>query len=277
VYGVPMLAGRDFAAGDTDASTGVVIVNEAFASRFRGSGGDMIGRVIDGRHVVAVVGNAVYRTSGRVPGMSSLAVREPAAPTLYAPLTQRSSWKQPASDVVRISARARDGDPARLGVDLRGALVNAAAKSTIELRPLMDDVRRSLAQERLSASVSLGFGVLAVLLAVVGLYGVSSYAASLRVAEIGLRIAVGARPGDVIAMMLRRAIFVIAVGIAIGIAAALALSGILASQLFGVSSRDPSTFIAAPAMFAAIALLAALVPALRAARIDPVAALRSKT
>jgi predicted permease len=273
-YGVPLLAGRDFVAADTDRSSGVLIVNEAFASRFGRGGGGMIDRLIEGRQIVAVVGDAVYRTSRRVPGMSSLAVREPVAPTIYAPLAQRSSWKQPGSDVVRVSVRVRDGDPTRVGRNLRAALVDVDPKSTIELRPLMEDVRRSLAQERMSASVSLGFGGLAVLLAAVGLYGVSSYAASLRVAEIGLRVAVGARPIDVIALMLRRAAVVIAAGVAIGVATALTSTRLLSSQLFGVSSRDPATFIAAPAMLAAITLLAALIPAVRASRIDPMAALR---
>ena len=273
-YGVPMLSGRDFTSGDTDTSLGVVIVNDTFAGHLRQQGGEIIGRVLEGRHVVGVVGDAVYRTMERVPGMSSLALREPVAPTIYAPLAQRSSWAQPASDIVRISVRAQDADPARVGKDVRAALINVDPRATVELRPLMDDVRRSLAQERMSAVVSLGFGGLAVLLAVVGLYGVSSYAASLRVTEIGLRMAVGARPIDVIVMMLRRATVVITAGIAFGLAGALALTGFVSSQLFGVSSRDPATFIAAPATLAAIALLAALGPAWRASRIDPITALR---
>jgi predicted permease len=274
VYGVPMLAGRDVASHDTEASAGVVIVNEALANRLRLHGGDVIGRVIEGRQIVGIVGDAVYRTSERVPGMSSLAFREPMAPTLYAPLAQRPSWKWPASDLVRISARARDGDPVLLAPDVRAALSNVDARVAVELRPVMDDVRRSLAQERMSAAVALGFGVLATLLAAVGLYGVSSYAASQRVAELAIRTALGARPLDLIRLMLRRIVAIAAAGLAIGLTAASLLTSVLSTLLFGVSPRDPATFAGAAAILTAIVLLAALIPAVRASRIDPMTALR---
>ena len=274
VYGVPVLSGRDFLDADDDASAPVIIVNDAFARRLRASGREALGSVIEGRQVVGVVGDAVYRTSQRVPGMSSLAFREPVPPILYAPLAQRAGWNQPASDLIRLSVRARHEDPARLTPDLRAALSSVDPRLAIELRPLTDDIRRSLAQERLSAAVALGFGALAVLLAGVGLYGVTAYAASRRVAEIGIRLALGARRLEVVGFMMRRAIATVAAGIAIGAAAAWWLTGVASSLLFGVTARDPAAFVSASAILAALALLAAFVPAWRASRIDPAAALR---
>jgi predicted permease len=272
-YGTPVKAGRDFTDADVEGAPGVVVVNEAFVHRFfRGETGT--DRLVAGRVIVGVVGDAVYRSSERIPGMSSLAFREPVPPTIYAPLAQVSGWNQLPASGVFVSVRARGDAADAIGSPLRAALSRVDPSLSIQLRSLGDDAAASLAQERLSASVSMFFAMLAALLAMVGLYGVTSYAASRRLAEIGIRLALGATRAGVATMMLRQAIVMVAVGVATGLVAALLLTRVLSSLVFGISLNDAATYVVATVILTLAAIVAVLVPAYRASRTDPATVLR---
>jgi ABC-type antimicrobial peptide transport system permease subunit len=135
-------------------------------------------------------------------------------------------------------------------------------------------LKANTAQTRMSATLLSLFAALALVLAAVGVYGVLSYAISQRTSEIGLRVALGAGRGDVLRMVLRRAFTPAGVGVVIGLGTSFGLTRILTSQLYGVTARDPLSFAAVPLVLLAVCLLAALGPALRAMRVDPIVALR---
>jgi predicted permease len=143
-----------------------------------------------------------------------------------------------------------------------------------EMRTTERQLDLSLRTERLVASLSTVFGFLATLLAIIGLYGVMAYTVARRTREIGIRVALGALQGNVIWMIMREVLVVLAAGVAIGIPAALGLSRLVRSQLYGLTPYDPGTIVAATLLLGAVACLAGLIPALRASRIDPTRALR---
>jgi ABC-type antimicrobial peptide transport system permease subunit len=251
----------------------VIIVNEAFVRRFL-PGQTGTDRLVAGRFVIGVAGDAVYRSSERIPGASSLAFREPVPPTIYAPLAQVAEWKQLPASSVMVSVRSHSDSPAALVSQLRTALSRVDPHLSIQVRSLTDDARASLAQERLSASVSMFFAGLAALLALVGLYGVTAYSASRRHVEIGIRLALGATPAGVTVLMLRQATPMVVAGVAAGLVASLLLSRVLSGLVFGVSLHDPATYVIATIVLTLVAAVAVFVPAYRAARVDPTDALR---
>jgi hypothetical protein len=275
VYGTPIEAGRDFTALDQATSLRVVIVNEAFVRRFLPDQ-QAVGATYDRNLIVGVAGDAVYRTTRLVPGVTSIALREPAAPTIYAPLAQASLWDRPPATGVRISIRAAAGAPRALVKSVGGALTAVDPDLLLEFRPLSEDAAESLAQERLSASASSFFGVFALLLAALGIYGVTACTVSRRTSEIGVRLALGATPAGVLRLFLRRAAKTVALGLALGLAGSAIAARSLSSLLFGVTPLDPLTIGVVSLLLAGVALLAALVPARRASRIDPLTSLRAE-
>ena len=180
------------------------------------------------------------------------------------------------------------GEPGSLRFEVRGAgdpaaLVNSVRSAVAAVDPLLviDGVdplsflmRQSVREERLLSRLATGFGVLALLLAAVGLYGVMTYAIVRRTGEIGLRVALGAQRGDVIRLVLGDALALVAMGIGVGVPSALASSRLLQSQLHGVGASDPAALVIALSVLTASALIAALIPALRASRVPPLIALR---
>jgi ABC-type antimicrobial peptide transport system permease subunit len=142
------------------------------------------------------------------------------------------------------------------------------------VRTLEAQADQSLLNERLVATLSTAFGLLATLLAVIGLYGVMGFTVARRTREIGVRMALGAVPGDVVWLVMREVIVLVGSGVVLGLAAAWGLSRLVSSQLYGVTANDPVTMAAAAAVLAAVALLAGYVPARRATRVNPVLALR---
>jgi ABC-type antimicrobial peptide transport system permease subunit len=142
------------------------------------------------------------------------------------------------------------------------------------LRTLARQIERSLVTERLVATLSSAFGLLATLLAMIGLYGLMAYTVSRRTREVGLRMALGALSGDVVWLVMREVTLLVGIGVALGLAAAWGLSRLIGNQLYGVSPNDPVTMVAAAAVLTVIALVAGYIPASRAARVNPVTALR---
>ena len=262
-YRTPLLAGRDFSSADTVGSPAVAIVNEAFARRFTGGRNPIGTRVRQPynieRRIVGYVKDAVYES-----------VRAPVPPTLYLPYSQQAQLPSATSVSVRVTA----GAPGALTRSLAAALGRVDRNLVITVRPMADQVDAMLVQERVMATLSAFFGALALLLAGLGLYGVTSYAVSRRRTEIGVRLALGAAPLGVIGLILRRAAILVGAGIVVGSAVSLWVSRFVSPLLFGLEPRDPGTLVAAIVLLAALGLLAGWLPARRASRIDPARVLR---
>jgi predicted permease len=270
-YGAVLRGGRDISERDTHASQPVVLVNEAFVRRYFPDG-IAIGRTVvpkvgppgqplRAKTIVGVVGDAVF-----------MSLRDGIPPTMYEPLAQWS-WMAPPGEI-SISVQAVAGSPALLAPGVSAALNRVNRDVAFSFRPLADQVNASLTQERLVAMLSGFFGGVALLLAGLGLYGVTSYAVTRRQTEIGIRMALGARWSDVMTLVLRQGLVLTALGIASGLACAAAVTRYLEAMLFGVTPLDPTTFIAVSVLFAAVAALAAWIPARRATKVDPMIALR---
>jgi putative ABC transport system permease protein len=266
-FGMHIVQGRDVDAHDTKGAPRVMVVNESFARMFF-PGANPIDREvragIDGPgvhafHIVGVVNDSVYRSP-----------RNGFEPTLYIPLAQLDS---PMRGMV-LTVRAADGRPEALGRAVADAIsrVNRAAAYTIEFPGVQR--RTSARQERLVAMLGGFFGGLALLLAGLGLYGVTSYSVSRRGPEIGIRMALGANRAGVMRLVMRQVGTLIAVGVIAGIALSWWASQFVATLLFGLGPRDPLTFGIAAAAMALVGLTAGWLPAHRASRIDPVRALR---
>ena len=266
--GTRVIAGRDFTDRDVAGGAPVAIVNEAFARKYF-DGQNPIGRrvvqpgspsraAID-REIVGYVEDAVYR-----------ALREPVPPTMYLPLAQHA---EPPSSM-SISVRAAGGSPALLTKSLTAALTGVNKDIAITLRLLSEQVHASLIQERMVAMLSGFFGGLALLLAGLGLYGITSYAVSRRRTEIGIRMALGAAPGGVIRMVLRRVALLVGAGVLLGAGVSVWASRFVSTLLYGLQPRDPATLVLAALVLSLIGAMAGWIPARRAARIDPARVLR---
>jgi predicted permease len=267
-YSTRLLAGRDFSDRDVKASPHVVVVNEAFARQFL-NGQNPIGhrlrqpefpdRPSVDQEIVGYVQDAVYRS-----------LRAPVPPTMYLPL--RQSDRMPPA--ISVSVKAASGSPALLTRSLAAALTTVNSNITLTFRPLAEQVNAALIQERIVAILSGFFGGLALLLAALGLYGVTSYAVNRRRTELGIRIALGAAPGGVVRLVLRRVAALVGIGVVTGAAASLLAAKYVATLLYGLQPRDPLTFAGAAAILCAIGALAGWLPARRASRIDPARVLR---
>ncbi len=263
--GIRLRAGREFTDRDGAGAPKAVVVNEAFAKLYSA------GRNPVGLHLM--FGGSSHPTLDReIVGLAAdvrTNVREPAKPALFYPYAQ---WKQPERLMYYVRAA---GVETALGPAIRAAVRDEDPNvPVVVLQPITVRIDDTMYSERLLAMLSAAFGALATLLAAIGLYGVVAYAVTRRTAEIGVRMALGALPGDVLRMVLAEAGKLALAGIVVGVAVALALSRLVQTQLFGVQAADPRILIGAAAFLAAIALGAALVPGRRASRISPVQALK---
>jgi predicted permease len=263
---IPMVLGREFTWSDTKASGAKIILNKAAAKQFFPDGEALGRQVIDtmdkdkkAYEVVAVVGDAKYRD-----------VRTPAAAAAYVPIQQDDQPKPSLNAVLRV-----EGPWAPLVASSRQLASRLApAIPAPVVRPMDDVVDTSVGTERMMAVLGLFFAGCALLVTAIGLYGTLAYATARRTSEIGIRMALGAQRLRVLAMVFRENAVVAAIGCGAGLAAAVMLSKVLASFLYETSPRDPMVFVGSLAALAAVACAASLVPALRAARIDPITAIR---
>ncbi len=264
---IARVSGRDFTERDIGSSPGVVIINQAMERRYWPDDNAVgkrfrLGDAMSGGRTVEVVGvmrDVKYRTLGEEP-----------TPHMYVPLAQEF---QPAMTLLVRT----DADP--------GAMIGAVQRMIQSLdnnvqgffaRTLEQHVGFSLLPARLAATLVGLFGLLALTLALIGVYGAVSYAASQRTREVGIRRALGAQGPDIFKLIVGQGMKLALAGIAIGIAASLMLGGLLSSLLFGVSGTDPLTFVVVSLALAVVAMAACAVPALRAARIEPSRALRQQ-
>jgi putative ABC transport system permease protein len=265
--GIPLVRGRAFNALDTAAGQPVAIVNRRLARMFFPNE-DPIGKRIKWSNnpnspapwmtIVGVSGNAKTWRLGSQP-----------LPEMFTPLSQ-----QPQAFLF-LAIRTWSPDPSPVAGAVRAALRQVDPGQPItEVRSMRGIVSESLTEVKYVSRLTALFAVIAMLMAAMGIYGVIGYSVARRTHEFGVRMVLGAGTADVVRLVLRQALYVVAIGLAIGIAGALAVSRLLASWLYGVGAHDPLTFTLVPLALGAIALLASYIPARRATRVDPAVALR---
>jgi predicted permease len=267
--GVPLRRGRDFNERDRVGRPPVAIVNEAFVRRYL-SGQQPIGQTLrldsdDGPRyeIVGVAADTVYTTP-----------RDGMLPTMYVPLAQReprewNSWRN-----VVLTIKAASGQRALVERNVTTALMQADPTLVFRSGTFDEMLVATTTQERLVAMMSGFFGALALLLAGLGIYGIVAQAVNARRTEIGLRLALGAQPTAIVRLVFRRLGGLIVAGLAIGLAGSWWAARFVAPLLFQIEARDPMTFSGTAAVLVAVGVLAAWVPARRAARLDPATVLR---
>ena len=255
--GLPLLRGRDFQNLDTEKSTPTIIVNEAMARKFW-PGIDPVGRTFnDGDKTLEIIGVArdtKYRDLREAPRM-----------TMYRPLAQFY-----ASTVDLLVRTKNDPVPA---VQNRIRSLDPAI-AVFNIRTLTEHVERSLYTERMLSSMLNTFGLLALMLTSVGIYGVIAFSVAQRTREIGIRIALGPRKWDVLKLILVRGFVLAAWGAALGLIGSYWLSSLVSNQLYGVNAHDPATLVTVIGLLIVVALMASYIPARRATKVDPLVALR---
>ena len=268
--GVPLRAGRLFQASDRDGSPDVVVVNDAFARRVF-PGEDPLGRVMaigpEGRQtrwtIVGVTGDVRAGELGVAP-----------APFVYRCLCQQGNNRFLSRTGILVRTA---GDPETLAHAVMTRMYAAdSTQPVFDVRTMDQRIAASLAPERFQLGLIGCFAVIAIVLAAIGVYGVMAYLVTSRTREIGIRIAVGARPGQVQRLVLSETAILAAAAAATGLAGAWGLTRYLKSMLYGVATVDAVTFTAAPLVLIFVALAAALLPARRAATVDPLTALREE-
>jgi putative ABC transport system permease protein len=261
--GIPLLKGRSFSEVDTRQSPAAVLINDTLARRFF-SGEDPIGKRLialnSPREIVGVAGDARQG-----------ALNLPPSPEIYFPNTQLAIGQQ-VSLVVRTNI-----DPPSLSDAVRRAARSVDPDAPIfRVRTMRDVIAVSIAQEQFNTLLMTLFAVVAMFLAAVGLYGVMAYNVTQRAHEIGVRIALGARRADVLRLVVGQGLQLVALGLALGLTAALIATRLMKKLLFEVSPTDPLTFTAIALLLTFVALLACWIPARRATKVDPITALRSE-
>ncbi|HVG30112.1 MAG TPA: ABC transporter permease [Pyrinomonadaceae bacterium] len=265
--GTPLVAGRDFEEHDAPSSPKVVVVNEEFA-RQMGGGANPVGKSLWVEQSISDP-ETRYEIVGLVRSTKYNTVREDFQPVVYFPLTQAPRLGQ--VDQVLVSSNA---PLAELTAGVKRAVAEASPQSTTDFRVLREQIQNSLMSDRLMATLSGFFGLLALVLACVGLYGITSYGVAGRTNELGIRMALGAQPWDVRRMILRETFALVGVGVCIGLPAAFFATRLVSTLLFGLTPADPVSIGLAALMMLGVALVAGYVPARRASRVDPMVALR---
>jgi putative ABC transport system permease protein len=259
--GVRLLKGRAFTEQDTRQSGNVVVVAEEFARRFLPDE-DALGQRLDpsdwNAEIVGVVADARHKNPNH-----------PLEPAYYVPLSQSKGFR-PVSLVVRAT-----GDPSQLAPAIRRAVWAEDKDLPLEEIATMERITADALSDSRFISVTLGgFALIALLLGATGIYGVTSYSVAERTREIGVRIALGAQAGDALRLVLTQGMKMASVGVASGLIAALGLTRLMKSLLFGVSATDPLTYAGIAVLLTGVALLACYIPARRATKVDPMIALR---
>jgi predicted permease len=280
-FGIPILRGRAFTVADNETTEPVAIVNEGFVKRFFKSGEDPL----DQHFGMDLPENAgTFRIVGvvRDAKFAGFGLNRPARPMFYVPLAQNVDYKQELMKKIELRSHFIGGimlvtgtPPGTLEPLLTRTLAELDPNLTItSVRTMQQQVELSFDQERAVASLASLFGIVALLLAAVGLYGVTAYTVAQRTNEIGIRMALGADRAKVVQLVLRGAFQRVVIGLILGLPLAVAAGRLISAQLYGVSSWDPLALTVAASALAICALFAAMIPASRAASISPTDALR---
>lgn len=268
--GIPLLRGRPFDERDSECTPTVAIVSNSLAQRYFPNQ-NPIGRKI----MVATPGKAAIEVTREIVGVAGdiryLTRGAEESLEIYLPYVQ-TTWPN-----IYVMLRTTD-DPMALGASVRAALHEPefSRQSTADLRSMEDRIGALNDKPRLNSILAAAFAAIAVLLAAVGVYGVVSYSASQRAQEIGVRVALGATPRDIVRWIMGRALWLTSAGLALGLVIQFTLSPLLASFLYGASPRDPWSLLASVIVLGSLAMVASYIPARRAVRGDPMAALRSE-
>jgi predicted permease len=281
--GIKLVRGRYFNEADNETSQNVAIVNDAFVKRFFTADEDPIDRYfglnlpenVNTFRIVGVVGDAKFASFG---------LNQPARPMFFVPLAQTVDYRHAAmkrlelqSHFVRGLLLVSELPPSTLEPQVKRALAEVDANLTVtSVRTLRQQMERLLDQQRAVASLAGLFGIVALVLAAIGLYGVTAYSVARRAGEIGIRMALGADRGKVIGIVLGGAFRRVLAGLALGLPLAVGAGYLLSAQLYGVSFWDPMALGVAATALAAVAFVASIVPAARAASIAPMSALRAE-
>ena len=263
--GTPLIEGRAFDERDNDRAPKVVVINQVLARNLFPED-EAIGKHLklinpdqsdDWRTIVGVVGDVKYQ-----------GLDDPGEQTIYTPYPQTPFlWSYV---MVRTS-----GDPSASIAGVRGAVSSVDSNiSAVNIQPMKQLVSQSASTPRFNTVLLATFAVLALVLAAVGLYGVTSYLVTQRTREIGIRMALGARPGDVFRNVVGKALTLALIGVGVGVAGAMGVTRVMSTLLYGVSATDPLTFVAVSVLLTGVALAASFVPARRATKVDPMVALR---
>jgi predicted permease len=264
--GIPILLGREIEPQDSGNGPRVAVINQTFARQFF-PGSNPIGKHVRDTYpgnpmdvvIVGVVSDAKYNS-----------LREKTRPRLYAPIFN-PMWEQTTA-VYEVRTFA---DPASVSASLRETVqATASSLPPVKIRTMSGLVDDSLQTDRFIELLSEGFGLLAVLLASIGLYGIMAYTVARRTRDIGIRLALGAAPGNVLWQVLRETLLLVLIGIVIGVPLALGGTHLVRTMIFGLGFADPIAILVAAVLLAIVAALAGFLPARRASRVDPMVALR---
>jgi putative ABC transport system permease protein len=259
---IRLLRGRDFTAADGPKTPQVMIVSRSTARKFWGDE-DPLGKTLR----PSAKSELAFTIVGEVDDVRDTALNQE-IPELYYPIAQKMA---PLMDV----AVRSDGKPEALLPAIRQRVHELDPELALANVRTMDDwISNNAAQPRFNASLLGAFAVIALLMAAIGIYGVLAYTVSQRTREIGLRMALGAQRGDVLRLIVREGMIVALIGVGLGLAGGLALGRFLSSLVFGIAVYDPATFALVAVMLSGIALAACAIPARRASRVEPMAALR---
>jgi predicted permease len=265
LLGLPVVVGRDLTEHDDHSSTRVTIINEAAARAFFPNQNPVGKRFTvspggkDYIEIVGVVRNAKYES-----------VRDPAPPTMY------DNFLQSPRASAFLTLRT-EGPPSTVAPAVRQAIHDAAPNLPITtIRTQMESIEQRFSQERLFAQSYALFGGIALLLASVGLFGLTSYTVARRTPELGIRMALGAQRSRVLAMVMKESMLLVGIGVVAGATVALLTGRFVAKIVYGVSPTDAATMLVATAVLVGVSALAAYVPARRASRVDPAIALRAE-
>jgi predicted permease len=258
--GVPILLGREFNEEDGTSKQGVAVVNELFAQTFFPHQSPL-GHKVNGMTIIGVVANHKYRAMNEDP----------------IPMAWWDYAQGPGEGEMTVEMRVRADDPLSILPSVQKTVAQLDANTPL-IQPTLqrDQFERTISQQLLFARLAEFFGLLAIVLVATGLYGTLSYRVNRRTAEIGVRMAIGARRGQVLWMVLRDSLILTAIGVVVGLPLAWLAGRALATSLYGVLPLDPLTYLLSIIGVAIVALAAGVLPALRAASIDPLQALRTE-
>ena len=281
--GQQILRGRSITEQDTASTQNVAVVDETFVKRFFKPGEEPLGthfgldlpKYSSTYTIVGIVRKAKYNDAANT---------RPPRPMFFVPLSQRVHYDEPLMQMVEDSTHFIEGAVLQLhgkveGLEpqVRRALSEVDPNFTVlKMQPLQEQVDARFDQQRAVAQMTGMFGILALILAAVGLYGVTAYAVERRTSEIGIRMALGANRGNVIRLVLRGAFLQILIGLAIGVPISIGCSRLIAAQLYQVKGWDPFVLAGSIVALGVSAFLASIIPAQRAASINPVNALRAE-